>query len=171
MVNRKTRRTLRRLLTAVPGLYTVIAFVCARRVTIRGWSMYPAVRPGEAALFDRLAYVRSRPRRGDIVLAKHPARPGLRLVKRVAGAPGDAVPRGRDGPPGRLYAPDSPTLGRGEYWLLGDNADLSTDSRQLGVFRREDILARGWLVYWPPERFRALNRNRSSCPCPPQEGA
>ncbi len=146
MVNRKTRRVLRRLWTAVPGLYAVLAFVCARRVTIRGWSMEPAVRPGEAVLFDRLAYVRSRPRRGDIVLAKHPARPGLRLVKRVAGAPGDAVTAGGE----------ERVLGRDEYWLLGDNAGLSTDSRQLGVFRREDILARGWLVHWPPERMRVL---------------
>ena len=114
--------------------------------------MYPAVRPGEAALFDRLAYGRSRPRRGDIVLAKHPDRPGLRLEKRFAGAPGDAVNAGGE----------ERVLARGEYVLLGDNAGLSTDSRQLGVFRREDILARGWLVYWPPERFRTLNRNRSS---------
>ncbi len=155
---RRFYRRLLRALSRVPGAYALLAFFCGRRVMIRGWSMYPAVRPGEAVLFDRLAYVRSRPRRGDIVLAKHPDRPGLRLVKRVVAAPGDAAPRGRDGPPGRPYAPDSPTLGRGQYWLLGDNAGLSTDSRQLGVFRREDILARGWLVYWPPERFRPLRR-------------
>lgn len=143
---RRFYRRLLRALSRVPGAYALLAFSCGRRVTIRGWSMHPAVRPGERVLCDRLAYVRSRPRRGDVVLAKHPARPGLRLVKRVAGAPGDAV--NADG--------EERVLARGEYVLLGDNAGLSTDSRQLGVFRREDILARGWLVYWPPERFRRL---------------
>jgi signal peptidase I len=148
--------------------------------------MYPALRPGEAVLFDRLAYVRSRPRRGDVVLAKHPARPGLRLVKRVAAVPGDtpepfvlslskdpsspapaepaeACPKHSRRAEARscsdaLTPAGTGVLARGEYVLLGDNADLSTDSRQLGVFRREDILARGWLAYWPPEKFRFLRR-------------
>ncbi len=137
-----------RVLSRVPGAYTLLAFLCARRVTVSGWSMYPAVRPGERALFDRLAYIRSRPRRGDVVLAKHPARPELRLVKRIAAAPGEAVTAGGE----------EGVLARDEYWLLGDALASSTDSRQLGMFRRQDILARGWLVYWPPERFRTLRR-------------
>jgi hypothetical protein len=38
------------------------------------------------------------------------------------------------------------------YELLGDNPDASTDSRTLGAFRREDIKARAWVIYWPRER-------------------
>jgi hypothetical protein len=83
-------------------------------------------------LFDRLAYRLEEPQVGDVVLARHRDRPGVRLVKRIA-------------PPPRQLA-------HGEYWLLGDNPDRSTDSRELGPFRRGDITARGWLVYWPPVR-------------------
>jgi nickel-type superoxide dismutase maturation protease len=119
----------------VPGLYAVLAFLTARRVVVRGPSMYPALRPGDRVLFDRLAYRLDDPSPGDIVLARHPARPGVRFIKRVAGV------SGADG-----------------YELLGDNADASTDSRTLGRFRRQDIAGRGWLVYWPPERVRRLSK-------------
>ena len=137
-MNRKTRRPLLRLAARVPGLYLLLAFPAARRITVRGESMLPALSPGERVLFDRLAFDLRRPRRGDIVLARHPALPGLLVIKRVAES-------GADG-----------------YRLLGDNPAESTDSRALGLFRRRDILARAWLVYWPPERFRLLGRARGT---------
>jgi len=99
--------------------------------------MLPALRPGERALFDRLAYAREGPEVGDIVLARHPARPGVRMIKRVT---------------------DRAGLSAGECWLLGDNEGESTDSRTLGAFLRPDIVGRAWVVYWPPERFRVLHR-------------
>ena len=129
-----------RFLARIPVLYQLIAFVTAKRVVVRGRSMLPALEPGERVLFDRLAYVLDEPRVGDIVLARHPARPGVRMIKRVAQGEG---------------------LGRDEYWLLGDNAKESTDSRTLGAFRREEVLGRAWVVYWPVGRFRVINRPTS----------
>jgi signal peptidase I len=165
---RKTLRSVLLWLSRLPLAYSVLAFLVARRVAVRGWSMSPVLRNGDRVLFDRLAYVRDRPRRGDIVLAVHPVRPGVRMVKRVVGVPGDTVaiegnrcwvngerighlpgePRG-EGKQGR-------TLERGEYFLAGDDLDFSTDSRELGPVRRVDILARGWIVYWPADRVRRL---------------
>ncbi len=134
-MNRKTARSLVRLTVAALGLFPPLAFLAGRRVIVRGESMLPALRPGERVLFDRLAYLVGQPRVGEVVLARHPARPGVRLIKRVAEQEG---------------------LGPDEFWLIGDNAEGSTDSRTLGPFRREDILARAWVVYWPPERLRVL---------------
>ena len=95
--------------------------------------MYPTLRPGDRVLFDRLAYRVDHPQPGDVVLGRHPSRPGVRFIKRVS---------------------------EGErYWLLGDNPDASTDSRELGAFRREDILARARLIYWPRDRMRRLDRS------------
>jgi len=155
-----------RLLVRLPGLYRLLAFLTARRAIVRGWSMYPTLAPGERALFDRLAYRLGAPARGEVVLAGHYARPGLLLVKRVAGLPGDTVamdgdrcwvnglrlgaePEDGAPPPGRL-------LGDDEYLLLGDAPDFSTDSRELGPARRVEIQARGWMVYWPVQRMRSL---------------
>ena len=147
-MNRKTYRRLLRLFSAVPGLYPLLAFLAARRVIVRGRSMQPALRPGDRVLFDRLAYKLRAPKAGEVVLCAHPARPRLRMVKRILAAPGEPfVADGR-----------REILGRGEYALIGDTPELSTDSRQLGPVRRRDILARAWLVYWPPERLRVMDR-------------
>jgi nickel-type superoxide dismutase maturation protease len=99
--------------------------------------MSPALSPGERVLFDRLAYRLEMPLVGDLVLARHPARPRVRLIKRVGEKEG--------------LAPD-------QFWLLGDNFEESTDSRTLGPFSGEDILGRAWVVYWPAARFRVMER-------------
>jgi signal peptidase I len=104
--------------------------------------MSPLLEPGERLLMDRLAFLRNSPELGQVVMVVHPERPELRMVKRLAGLPGDEV--------------DGRALGRGEYWVLGDNADGSTDSRDFGPVRSRDVLGRAWMVYWPAERWRRL---------------
>src|SRR3990172_11612933 len=101
-------------LLQLPGVYQALAFLTARRAVVRGSSMYPTLVPGERLLFDRLAYRRGPPRRGDVVLASHPQRPGTRIIKRIAGAPGERVTV--DG--------GAWTLGEGDWLLLGDAPDF-----------------------------------------------
>jgi signal peptidase I len=114
--------------------------------------MTPTLLPGERLLFDRLAYVRRRPKAGDIVLVAHPLRPELLLVKRLVGVPGDVV----EGRPlgGNLFGKN--VSRGGEYWVLGDNESESTDSREFGAVRRRDLLGRAWLRYWPTERWEVF---------------
>jgi signal peptidase I len=175
-MSRRSGRALVRAVALVPALYGALAFLAGRRVVVRGPSMAPTLVPGERVIFDRLAYVRSRPRVGDIVLARHPLRPGVTFVKRVSAVPGDArpfpgvAPSAPGVPEESLPLPRPSGRGRhkalegsgelilaiGEYFLLGDNPASSTDSRELGPFHRRDISARAWIVYWPPERVRVL---------------
>src|SRR2546428_12255914 len=124
-MNQETVRSFVRLAVAALDLFPLLAVLAGRRVIVRGESMLPALRPGERVLFDRLAYVIERPRRGDVVLARHPSRPGLQMIKRVAGG------------------------GPNEYVLLGDNPPGRTDNRTLGPFRRSAIVARAWGGVWP----------------------
>jgi signal peptidase I len=133
-------------LLQLPGVYQALAFLTARRAVVRGPSMYPTLAPGEYVLFDRLAYRRGPPRPGDVVLATDPREPARRIIKRVAGAPGERVTVD-----GRTW-----TLGEGEWLLLGDAPDFSTDGRDFGPVGRESIQARAWLVYWPPNRMRQV---------------
>lgn len=142
-MNRKTARAFLRLVSRVPGAYSVIAFVFARRATVRGLSMSPALLPGERLLFDRLACVRDRPRRGDVALVVHPGKRSLKLVKRLTGLPGDTI----DGRP----------LAAGEYWVSGDNEVASTDSRHFGPIRREDLIGRAWVRYSPVEQWKVFD--------------
>jgi nickel-type superoxide dismutase maturation protease len=76
------------------------------RVTVAERSMEPALRPGDWLLVWRTRRVRA----GQIVLARHPGRPDMLIVKRAA--------RHVDG----------------GWWLESDNTDAgAVDSRRFGV--------------------------------------
>ncbi len=96
--------------------------VPVRAVLIRGPSMVPTLRDGDAVLARRGGRP---PRPGDVVLARFRSRPDLLVVKRIVRADGSG------------------------WWVQGDN-DLGTDdSRVYGV---ADIEARVVLRYWPRPR-------------------
>ena len=130
--------------------------------------MHPTLEPGEYVLFDRLAFCRRQPRRGEVVLARHPHQPELRIIKRVFGLPGEKVAI-RDGHiwlNEQIYedslGADMPEIA-GEwrltpeqYFLLGDALEMSNDGRHFGPTERNEILARAWLVYWPPKMIRVV---------------
>jgi signal peptidase I len=159
-----------RSILRLPLVYQVLAFLRARRVIVQGWSMYPTLAPGERVLFDTLAYRVERPRRGDVVLARHPERPSMKLVKRLVAIPGDRVTTQGDDwhveeAASQAASPseDAAALGaqvrilsEDEYFLLGDAPDLSTDARHFGTVSARDILGRAWLVYWPAGRLRKV---------------
>jgi len=63
-------------------------------------------------------------------------------VKRLIGLPGSGV-GGRE-------------LGDDEYWVEGDFAHHSTDSRAFGPLRSDQLKAKVVLVYWPLERRRLV---------------
>jgi nickel-type superoxide dismutase maturation protease len=72
---------------------------------VRGPSMAPTLRSGDAVLVRRSA----RARTGEVVVGRFRARPDLAVVKRVARAEADG------------------------WWLLGDNTYVADDSRAFGV--------------------------------------
>lgn len=147
-------------------LHQVAVFVTSLRVTVTGWSMYPTLVAGEYVLFDRLAYIRHSPKRGDLVLARGLLGERKAVIKRVVGVPGDIVKLDR----GVLTVNDVPleeassAEGQGEWslkqdecFLLGDAVDMSTDSRSFGPVLQRAIKARAWLVCWPLSRWRRLD--------------
>ena len=81
--------------------------------------MLPLLNPGETILIDPKAYRHVSPTPGDIVVAQHPYRSNLRLVKRVVAE-----------------------VETGRYLLAGDNPLESTDSRSFGPVGIEQILGR-----------------------------
>ncbi|MDP8923341.1 MAG: signal peptidase I [Chloroflexota bacterium] len=154
--------------TAGVGL-AIWAIFGQRRAVVRGASMLPLLGPGEALLFDRLAYRLGRPARGDVVLVRATAPATPPVVKLLVGLPGEemAVARdrlwidGRELDLGRPVVGSSPgrwLLGPDDYFLLSVNLALGTDSRHGGPVPGRALLGRGWLVYAPAGRWRRLAR-------------
>jgi signal peptidase I len=48
------------------------------------------------------------------------------------------------------------TIPRDDYFVMGDNRNISEDSRALGLIPRQDILARAWVRIWPVGHLGAL---------------
>ena len=91
-------------------------------VRIAEKSMLPAYRPGDWWVVRRTSRVR-RARPGDVVAAWHPQRIDLVIVKRVEHRDGDG------------------------WWLVGDNAAASDDSRTFGAVPDDAIIGRLTLRY------------------------
>ncbi|WP_018353344.1 S26 family signal peptidase [Longispora albida] len=125
-------------------LLALAAVVAVRRryvvVTVDGLSMAPTVRPGDRVLVRRCGPAGASA--GRLAVTEPPAgtrwdharRPGL-LIKRVAAAPGDPVPRVR-----ALRDRPEPRVPEGRIVLLGDNPDESLDSRSWGYFHTDRIV-------------------------------
>ncbi|BCX04726.1 MAG: signal peptidase I [Candidatus Roseilinea sp.] len=155
----------------VVSLYTF--FFASTEVTDEG--MNPTLRAGQRVLISRLPYHLTAPRRGDVVAVRSRIDPSRVELHRVVGLPGDALDiRGAqvsvNGLPlrepylleGRERLNLGATtvgryrLGQDDYFLLNDNRANLGDSRSFGVFSRDQIVGRVWLIYWPPQNISAV---------------
>ncbi len=140
-------------------------------------SMQPTIKPGERVIVDaRSSY---HPAVGDVVAVINPREDTEWFCKRVVAGPGDSVEfrvshlfvngqyrnvRGLDEPEIHRFDPRMVInpyaykieLKDGEYFVLGDNIDVSYDSRYFGPVKRKDIIGNVLFVYWPWENRRKI---------------
>ena len=138
-----------------------IAVRCAVHIySIPSASMAPTLQAGDQIVVTR--YLRSEPKRGDVIVFQSLTQPDELVVKRVIGEPGDLI----DSRLGRLRvgghtlaepyvlrqaatgAIEAQVIPARSYFVLGDNREDSLDSRSWGVVPRERILGRARLVLW-----------------------
>lgn len=106
-------------------------------VRVTGYSMFPTYRDGQINYANRLSYLWSSPKRGDVVVIKTTANK-VTVLKRILGLPGERV-RMRNGKiyiNGKLqeeayiqqgggWRSREMVLGPNEYWAIGDNRAIS----------------------------------------------
>lgn len=147
IIGRRPKRTLLRAAALIVISLVVFKFVLVP-IRVTGNSMDPTYRSGGVNFVNRLAYVWSKPKRGDVVgiemsLTNETVFARVLLLKRIVGLPGEhiAISRGSIRINGqRLDEPyaSAPTpwrvrefqLQEHEYYVIGDNRQIS-DLRQV----------------------------------------
>lgn len=159
-------------------IYTVLAigaalcirYFIAAPYIVQGASMEPTFYDYHYVIIDKVSYRVSEPERGDVVVLDLPQDTSRALIKRVVGLPGETIsvensrvviknavhPDGFvldesyvaatsiGGPTGMTV-----TLGEDQFFVLGDNRRVSSDSRSWGTLPREDIEGRVLVRLYP----------------------
>ena len=152
------------------GLALFIRFFVAAPYIVSGASMEPTFFDYHYLIIDRLSYRFADPVRGDVIVFDLPQDTSRALIKRVIGLPGETVridgnnviikntahPSGMTLGESYLDPNDlggihdlTVTLGTDQFFVLGDNRKVSSDSRTWGTLPRADIVGRVALRLFP----------------------
>lgn len=155
------------LVMCVTSVLGVLAYV-ARPVTVSGDSMEPCLKDGNLLIVNELNKTIDNPSRFDIVIYDHPEK-GY-LVKRLIGLPGEHIVYSNNElfingekidedfydnyitysggtPDMTIHTADYEiTLKDDEYLILGDNREVSFDSRTFGPVKKDRIMSYG--IWW-----------------------
>ena len=165
---------------ALAAVLFLVIHLAIEPVTVSGPSMYPTVVTNNYLIALRFPYYFHSPQRGDVVILKSPYDPSTDLIKRVVGLPGETIlirsgtvyingkvlcePYLRPGVDGAWTVnADWPADGRpyqlssSQYFVMGDNRNVSEDSRIFGPVQRSSILAEAWLRVYPFGSFGAVD--------------
>ncbi len=151
--------------TLADGEFLIVNKLVYSKIDLEKLSNFvPFVDPGA----DPQRNVFHGPERGDIIVLKHPSHPETDLIKRVVGLPGETVEI-RDGvvhingqpleeeyiPTAWQYTGSKTVIGPGEYFVMGDNRNNSSDSRasNIGLIPEELIIGKAMVTYWPTDKF------------------
>lgn len=153
---------------AVVIAIAVNAFVIVNAKVPSG-SMERTIMTNDRIIAYRLSYKFSAPERGDIVVFRYPDDRDVLYVKRIIGLPGETVEMidgtvyingevlKEDYLKEDAYGSYGPyTVPEGKYFMMGDNRNLSWDSRfwENTFVPKSDILGKGVFRYYP--KFKKL---------------
>jgi signal peptidase I len=151
---------------------------------VDGESMMPNYVNNEYILAEKISYLTGEPKRGDVIVFRYPGNPNVSYIKRIIGLPGDTITIENDAvtitstehPEGvkldEKYLPsDTLTLATGthngpytqkvetgQYFVMGDNRQHSSDSREWGLLPKSNIIGRAWLTLLPANKFGVQKR-------------
>ena len=157
------------VIAAVVCVVLIFTFLF-RTVGVSGDSMLPTLQNGERLLITSLG---TQPQYGDIVVVIQPDRPQQPLIKRVIATEGQTVDIDFlsgivyvDGAPLEEPYTNAPTfedyggqfpqvVPKGHVFVMGDNRNASTDSRnpRVGMVDIRNILGKVFIRFFPISRF------------------
>ena len=144
--------------------WLIVTFVGVRTV-VDGQSMEPTLQDGNNLIVDKLSYRFPGSRSARIIVFPYKYEENTYYIKRIIGRETVQVKNGEVYIDGEILGEDYGAeamedagiasepieLGTDEYFVLGDNRNHSSDSRDpsVGVLRREDLIGRAWIRIYP----------------------
>lgn len=136
---------------------------------VEGSSMDPTFAGGQYIIVDGISYRFKEPARGDVIVLQNPTHQKIFNIKRLVGLPGETLvikkgvvsitnkdnltPFILNEPYIRYRQIDGKdikiTLGADEFFVMGDNRPVSSDSRTWGVLPRDLVVGRTILRLFP----------------------
>lgn len=154
-------------------VFALVNLACGRFV-VDGISMAPTFETGQFILVSRVNYLVSTPQRGDVIVFNYPNDPTDDYIKRVIGTPGDTValrdqqvyvngallnePYINEPCLPRACPDETWTVGPDEVFVMGDNRNHSTDSREFGVVNRQFWIGEAIIRYFPVQDIGVVAR-------------
>lgn len=162
------------------SLYLLFVFILTllivkyvgQRTVVQGQSMMPTLNNNDSLIIDKISYKIHDPERFDIIVFPFEYEKDTYYIKRIIGLPGETVYIDYFG---NIYingeileenygaevildpglACSEITLKADEYFVLGDNRNHSSDSRNpaVGTIEKNRIIGRAWLRIYPFNSF------------------
>ena len=158
----------------VTGITFLIITFVGQRTYVSGSSMENTLSHGDNLIVDKITYRFSDPKRYDIIVFPFRYQEDVYYIKRIIGLPGETVQirdgeiyidgeilyesYGREVMKSAGLAAEPVTLGEDEYFVLGDNRNDSTDSRDpnVSLIHRDEIIGRARISIWPLDEIGVL---------------
>lgn len=144
-----------------------VKYFLASPFIVVGTSMYPTFKNSDYLIVDKIIYRFEEPARGDVIVFKPPFSDNTYFIKRIIGLPGETIHvdgntviiTNKDNPNGfKLDQPYASSvrnsitdieLKDNEYFVMGDNRAVSSDSRVWGPLTKDRISGRTDLRLFP----------------------
>ncbi|MFC1860221.1 signal peptidase I [Chloroflexota bacterium] len=138
-----------------------------QKASVNGYSMEPSFQDEQQLLINKVVYYLHEPERGDVIILHPPAPPyspdEAPFIKRIIALPSDIVeitqrtvyvngikldePYIKEPP---YYNLPQQEIHENEYFVLGDNRNITSDSHNGWTVPRQNIIGKAWLSIWPP---------------------
>lgn len=172
-LKREIISTILYLLVVVALTFLFVRYV-GQRTHVNGSSMNVTLEDGDNLIVDKISYRFKDPERFDIIVFPYQYKEDTYYIKRIIGLPGETVQvvdgmvyidgelldesYGKEVMNYAGVAIDPIELDEDEYFVLGDNRNNSSDSRDpsVGNIQKDQIIGKAFLRIWPLNKFGIL---------------
>lgn len=164
--------------TFVGSIFIVVYLFIMQPHQVKGHSMDTTFANGDYIITSKISYRLNPPKKGDVVVFKSPSNPDIDYIKRIIAVAGDTIKisgsdvyvnkikinepyihsKTRTFENGFLKENQEITVPDGHIFVMGDNRERSSDSREFGFVPLNDVIGKVIFRYYP---FNAIGPIKS----------